>query len=247
MKRTGIIHAELARHVAGLRHTDTFVICDSGLPLAPNTPCVDLGYRYGQATFADVTATVLGEVVVEHSWVSRDVLTVSPHVHQHLVDLGLHGVVGEHERAGERLGELRVALQAPGGAGEHVLDAVGGGVAGDDATAQGRLDVLELTRECGDEQVDLRGEVAVEGAEGDVGLLGDGAHLHGVEAALGGQRHGRIQDPAASIALGGRSQVVMGQGAHGGQDLNLPDVISVEPPPQNVSADPFRGYQPGPA
>lgn len=97
MKRNGIIHAELARRLAALRHTDTFVICDAGLPLARNTPCVDLGYRYGQATFADVTATVLDEVVVEHSWVSRDVVTVSPHVHQHLVDLGLQPESVDHE------------------------------------------------------------------------------------------------------------------------------------------------------
>jgi D-ribose pyranase len=97
MKREGIIHAELSRHLAALRHTDTFVICDSGLPLARDTPCVDLGYRYGQATFADVSATVLNDVVVEHSWVSRDVLTVSPHVHQHLVALGLQPEPIDHE------------------------------------------------------------------------------------------------------------------------------------------------------
>jgi hypothetical protein len=89
MKREGIIHAELASRLAALRHTDTFVICDAGLPLARHTPCVDLGYRYGQATFMDVTATVLSEVVVEHSWVSRDVITVSPDVLQHLVGVGL--------------------------------------------------------------------------------------------------------------------------------------------------------------
>jgi D-ribose pyranase len=98
MKRDGIIHAELAHRLAALRHTDTFVICDAGLPLARDTPCVDLGYRYGQATFVDVTTTVLGEVVVEHSWVSRDVIAVSPHVHQHLVDLGLQPEPIDHER-----------------------------------------------------------------------------------------------------------------------------------------------------
>jgi D-ribose pyranase len=98
VKRDGIIHAELARHLAGLRHTDTFVVCDAGLPLTRDMPCIDLGYRYGQATFADVTATVLGEVVVEHSWVSQDVLTVSPHVHRHLVGLGLRPEPIDHEQ-----------------------------------------------------------------------------------------------------------------------------------------------------
>ena len=97
MKRTGIIHAELARRIAGLRHTDTFVICDAGLPLAPTTPCIDLGYRYGLASFADVTTAVLADVVVEHSWVSRDVLTVNPDVHRHLEDLGLRPEPIEHD------------------------------------------------------------------------------------------------------------------------------------------------------
>jgi D-ribose pyranase len=97
VKRTGIIHAELARRIAALRHTDTFVICDAGLPLRPNTPCIDLGYRYGQATFSDVAATVLGEVVVEDSWMSADVATVSPQVHRFVVDLGLEPQLIEHE------------------------------------------------------------------------------------------------------------------------------------------------------
>ena len=97
MKRSGIIHAELAFRLAALRHTDTFVICDAGLPLRRDTPCIDLGYRYGQATFTDVTTTVLDEVVVEHSWMSADVATVSPRIHRHVVDLGLRPELVDHE------------------------------------------------------------------------------------------------------------------------------------------------------
>lgn len=98
MKRTGIVHAELARMMVGLRHTDTFVITDAGLPLPPGMPCVDLGYRYGQATFCDVTSTMLPEVVVEHSWVSRNVVSVNPAVHQHLIDLGLTPELLDHDQ-----------------------------------------------------------------------------------------------------------------------------------------------------
>jgi ABC-type ribose transport system, auxiliary component len=97
MKRDGIIHAELARRIAGLRHTDTFVICDSGLPIAPETPCIDLGYRYGLASFSDVASTVLAEVVVEHSWVSEDVFDANPVVHEHLLGLGLTPEPIDHE------------------------------------------------------------------------------------------------------------------------------------------------------
>lgn len=97
MKRDGIVHAELARRIAGLRHTDTFVICDAGLPLDPQTPCIDLGYRYGRADFADVAATVLAEVVVEHSWISADMLEHNRPLHEHLLGLGLTPEPADHE------------------------------------------------------------------------------------------------------------------------------------------------------
>ncbi len=80
MKRTGIVHAQLAARLAGLRHTETFVVSDAGLPVPLGMPVVDLGYRYGQPGFRDVTATVLAEVVVEHSWASRDVVAANPDV-----------------------------------------------------------------------------------------------------------------------------------------------------------------------
>ena len=97
MKRNGIINADLAFRIAALRHTDTFVICDAGLPLRPGTPCIDLGYRYGQPSFADVATTVLGEVVVEHSWMSENVVAVNPRVHRHVVGLGLDPEMIEHD------------------------------------------------------------------------------------------------------------------------------------------------------
>lgn len=97
MKRDGIIHAQLAGLIAGLRHTQTFVICDAGLPVPSSTPYVDLGYRYGLASFADVTSTVLPEVVVEASWVSQDMLGANPALHEHLTSLGLRPEPIEHE------------------------------------------------------------------------------------------------------------------------------------------------------
>jgi len=89
VKRDGIIHAGLARQLARLRHTDTFVISDAGLPVAPDAPCIDLGYRYGQPSFADVSAALLAEVVVERSWVSTDIDHPNPEVLAHILGLGL--------------------------------------------------------------------------------------------------------------------------------------------------------------
>ena len=68
-----------------------------------------------------------------------------------------------------------------------------------------------LRAEGAHEQVDLGGEVAVQGAQRDVGALGHGAHLHRLEAALRGELDGRVEDATSSLSLGGRSGVSHGQ------------------------------------
>lgn len=73
MLRNGVIHSELAALLAGLRHTETFVVCDSGLPLG-DLPRVDLGYRYGAATFVDVINVVLPALIIQNSWISKDMI-----------------------------------------------------------------------------------------------------------------------------------------------------------------------------
>ncbi len=91
--------------------------------------------------------------------------------------------VGEHERARQRLGQVGLLLQRRRGLAEDVHDALVRGVARNLAGAGLRLGALELASESGDEQVDLGREVAVERAERDVGVVGDGAHLDGVKTA----------------------------------------------------------------
>lgn len=111
MIRNGIIHAELARHLVALRHTDTFVICDSGLPLAAETPCVDLGYRYGQPRFADVVAAVLPELAIETSWISRQMIEVNQNC---LASLKVHGLDPdplEHDDFKQRVRTAKFAVR----------------------------------------------------------------------------------------------------------------------------------------
>lgn len=103
MKRDGIIHASLARELARLRHTDTFAISDAGLPVPAGIPCIDLGYRYGQPSFADVAAAVLAEVVVEMSWVSADIQSVNPTVLRRIHELGLGPESIDHGEFKERV------------------------------------------------------------------------------------------------------------------------------------------------
>ena len=111
MQRTGIIHHELAGLIAGLRHTDTFVITDAGLPLAPSTPVVDLGYRYGRPPFLDVVEAVLAQIVVEYSWVTDQVREINPTVHTALRSLGLDPDPLDHEDFKARVRDVKFAVR----------------------------------------------------------------------------------------------------------------------------------------
>jgi len=78
MKKSGIIHAELASRLARLRHTDLFVIADSGLPVPATVPVVDLGFRYGLPLFEDVLRAILEDVTVEAAWAASEIDAVNP-------------------------------------------------------------------------------------------------------------------------------------------------------------------------
>lgn len=106
----GVIHAGLAGHLAGLRHTERFVVCDSGLPLG-DLPTIDLGYRYGAASFEDVVQTVLPRLTIEHSWISRDMLDTNPTCHGALTALDLAPEPVDHERFKQLALEAKFAVR----------------------------------------------------------------------------------------------------------------------------------------
>lgn len=72
MRRVGILHAELARQISLLGHTDTVVIGDCGLPLPRGIPLIDLALIDGQLDFRTVLDAVLGEIVVQRHIVARE-------------------------------------------------------------------------------------------------------------------------------------------------------------------------------
>ncbi|NIZ92812.1 D-ribose pyranase [Kineococcus rubinsiae] len=73
MRRSGLVHAELLGRLTALRHTDSFAVSDSGLPVAAGIPVVDLGVSYGVPGFAHVLGLVLAEVVVEAACVATQI------------------------------------------------------------------------------------------------------------------------------------------------------------------------------
>lgn len=85
MKKGGIINAELGARLARLRHTDTFCISDSGLPVPADVPCIDLAFTYGIPRFEEVLRVVLAEVVVEHGWIASEIASANADC-EHLLD-----------------------------------------------------------------------------------------------------------------------------------------------------------------
>lgn len=87
MRKNGIINAQLQQRLTELRHTDLFAISDSGLPVPPHVPVVDLALCYGVPGFLQTLDLVLHEVTVEGAWNSRDVDESNPAVKSRLETL----------------------------------------------------------------------------------------------------------------------------------------------------------------
>jgi D-ribose pyranase len=72
MRTDGIWHADLVRLLLDLRHHDTVVIADAGLPVPNGVHVVDLGWRRGDPCVPDVLAAVLAELVVERASLAKE-------------------------------------------------------------------------------------------------------------------------------------------------------------------------------
>jgi len=72
VKRSGLLHADLAGHLARLGHTDLVVVADRGLPLPPGVPVVDLALVPGVVDLRTVLDAVLAEIVVQYDTVAAE-------------------------------------------------------------------------------------------------------------------------------------------------------------------------------
>lgn len=92
MKKTGILNAELAAHVARLGHTDRFLVVDSGFPVPPDVPLVDLRLVFGVPPFARVLDALLAEVAVESALIATELAAANPRQRAYL-----HGALPDAE------------------------------------------------------------------------------------------------------------------------------------------------------
>lgn len=78
MKKAGILNRPLAGALAGLGHGHEVLVCDAGMPVPDGPQVVDLAFRAGIPSFADVLEGLLDELVVEGATAAREVRESNP-------------------------------------------------------------------------------------------------------------------------------------------------------------------------
>ncbi|MFF3171770.1 D-ribose pyranase [Streptomyces sp. NPDC057900] len=78
MKKSGILNRHLAGALAELGHGDTVLVCDVGMPVPPGPRVVDLAFRAGVPSFAEVLDGLLDELVVEGATAAEEIRDANP-------------------------------------------------------------------------------------------------------------------------------------------------------------------------
>lgn len=87
MLRTGILHPQLAKVLAEVRHKDTILIGDAGLPIPKGVERIDLGWKEGSPGYLEVLKEVLKYLIVEEAIFANEAKQVSPTFHQEATSL----------------------------------------------------------------------------------------------------------------------------------------------------------------
>lgn len=72
MRTDGLWHAGLVQLIVSMRHHDTVVIADAGLPVPHHVPTIDLGWSRREPRLLPVLSAVLTELVVERATVATE-------------------------------------------------------------------------------------------------------------------------------------------------------------------------------
>lgn len=96
MLKTGILHPQLARILAEIRHMDTLVIGDAGLPIPNGVERVDLGWKEGSPAYLEVLEEILKYIVVEKATFANEAKAVSPDFHKKALELLPEGLPVEY-------------------------------------------------------------------------------------------------------------------------------------------------------
>ena len=78
MKKSGILNRHLSGALAELGHGDGVLVCDVGMPIPDGPRVVDLAFRAGVPSFAEVVDGLLAELVVEGATAAHEVRDANP-------------------------------------------------------------------------------------------------------------------------------------------------------------------------
>ena len=86
MKKSALLNSGLSAVIARMGHTETLTIGDCGLPIRGAAERIDLALKKGVPTFLETLDTVLTELCVERAVLAEEIKTVSPEMHQAILD-----------------------------------------------------------------------------------------------------------------------------------------------------------------
>ncbi len=78
MKKAGILNRHLSGALAELGHGHGVLVCDAGMPIPDGPRVVDLAFRAGVPSFAEVLDGLLTELVVEGATAAEEVRAANP-------------------------------------------------------------------------------------------------------------------------------------------------------------------------
>lgn len=77
MKKSTLINSEISYEISKMGHTDSLVVCDSGLPIPSGVKRIDLALKKGLPTFLDTLDTILEELQVEEVIIAKEIIDAS--------------------------------------------------------------------------------------------------------------------------------------------------------------------------
>ncbi|WP_030934870.1 D-ribose pyranase [Streptomyces sp. NRRL S-646] len=101
MKKAGILNRHLSGALAELGHGDGVLVCDAGMPIPEGPRVVDLAFRAGVPSFAEVVDGLLAELVVEGATAASEVRKANPGAAQLLESVFPELRLVSHERLKE--------------------------------------------------------------------------------------------------------------------------------------------------
>ncbi|MCH0567254.1 MULTISPECIES: D-ribose pyranase [unclassified Streptomyces] len=111
MKKAGILNRHLSGALAELGHGDEVLVCDAGMPIPGGPRVVDLAFRAGVPSFAEVLDGLLSELVVEGATAATEIRDANPAASALLTECFPDLALVPHERLKELSAGARLVVR----------------------------------------------------------------------------------------------------------------------------------------